>query len=51
MNAHDIERAKLERKHVPETLHCQEQKCWCGLCHCTKCQQRRQDERDDKKED
>jgi hypothetical protein len=47
MNAADIERLREERKHMRETLHCTEPKCWCGLCHCSKCQKKRQDERGD----
>jgi hypothetical protein len=38
MNAEQIERLKKEKQHAAQTPRCPKEKCWCGLCHCQRCQ-------------
>jgi hypothetical protein len=39
MNAAEIERMKREGKHLtPKDDQHGHTVCWCGLCHCQKCQ-------------
>jgi hypothetical protein len=39
MNAAEIDRMKKENKHLtPKEEERGHRTCWCGLCHCQKCQ-------------
>ena len=42
MNAAELQAMKKMKSHAPETPRCTGVVCWCGLCHCTGCQQGRQ---------
>jgi len=37
MNPAQLEKAREQRVHRKETPLCPPDKCWCGLCHCTRC--------------
>jgi hypothetical protein len=39
MNAAQIEQLKKQRTHfTPRQPNCPQELCWCGICHCQKCQ-------------
>jgi hypothetical protein len=39
MNAAQIEALKKARTHfTPRQPNCPQELCWCGICHCEKCQ-------------
>jgi hypothetical protein len=43
MNAAELDRLRNERQHMtPREDERGHRDCWCGLCHCHKCQAKRQ---------
>lgn len=38
MNAAQIETLRKQKQHVVNKRHRDNPQCWCGLCHCRKCQ-------------